>query len=203
MDDLEFDPYASKRVDQERPPGPFGVREALPEKIATWKNRIHPETKKPQKLIDFEWQAVGADRIITSLETHVHDWTLKAVKKREAVDKADNRDQAQSLFASDRNGIFLAEGRILRNLRVNPAPTASANQVALAGAATRVAQGSAVLALVADPNHFVVREDTPLLMSYCSLTPGEFEIFQIFLQVYDLARSHFFFDISTKRWRGF
>ena len=82
MDDLDFDPYASKRVDQERPARPFQVREALPEKIFKWKHRIHPETKKPQKMIDFDWQRVGAERIISSFETHVQDWTLSVIKKK-------------------------------------------------------------------------------------------------------------------------
>jgi hypothetical protein len=203
MDDVDFDPYASKRVDQERPAGPFGVREVVPDKITSWKNRIHPESKKAQKLIDFEWQRVGAERIIISFETYVHDWTLKTVKKREALDKTDNRDQAQSLFAIDRNGDYLTDGTALRVLRVAPAPTATPNQIALAGAATRAAQASAITALVADVNSVIVASDRPVLMSYCNLTPGEFIIFQIYLDVFDRARSHFFLTSLKKKWLDF
>ena len=197
MDDLDFNPYASKRVDQERPEGPFKIREALPEKIQLWRNRIHPETKKVQKLIDFDWQRVGAERIIRSFETHVQDWTLKAVKKREALDKADNRDFAQSLFATDRNGIFLANGLALRLLRIIPPPTATPNQINTAAIGTRIAQAQAITVLIGGPLSPIVAADQPVLLSYCDLTVGEFQIFRTFLKVFNDAQCHFFFDIVS------
>ena len=197
MDDLDFDPYASKRVDQERPPGPFQIREDLPGKIFKWKHRLHPLTKQPQKLIDFDWQKVGAERILVSFETYVQDWTLKMVKKREALDKADNRDHAQSLFASDRNGIHLVNGTALRALRVLPAPNANANTINLAVTATNVAQLAAIIVLENDAASPITIVDRPLLLSYCQLTSGEFEIFQSFVSVFNTARCHFFFDIIS------
>ena len=92
MDDIDFDPFASKRVDNERPPGPFRIREELPPKILKWKHRIHPVTKEPQQMIDFTWQRVAAERILVSFETYVQDWTTNVVKKQEALDKQDLHD---------------------------------------------------------------------------------------------------------------
>ena len=66
MDDVNFNPFVSKRVDPERPNGPFVIREELPSKIHKWKHQLHPETKAPQLMIGFDWQRVGAERIITS-----------------------------------------------------------------------------------------------------------------------------------------
>ena len=116
MDDHDFNPFASKRVDQLRPPGPFQIREELPAKIQKWKLRIHPETKQVTKLIGFDWQRVGAQRIIVSFCTYVQEWTLNVVKKREALDKRDISDNAHSLFAVDPDGIFYASAVILRAL---------------------------------------------------------------------------------------
>ena len=141
MDDLDFDPFASKRVDNDRPKGPFLIREELPSKILKWKNRIHPDTKKPQLMIGFDWQRVGAERIIQSFESHVRDWTINCVKKREALDKRDVSDHAHSLFAVDPNGKYTPYVRQLRALLQTPTQTnPSANQIALAAGMTLLAQ---------------------------------------------------------------
>jgi hypothetical protein len=203
MDDIDFDPFVSKRVDQERPPGPFRIREELPVKIFKWKHRIHPDTKKPQLMIDFNWQRVAAQRIIASFVSYVQDWTTNVVKKREALDKRDISDNAHALFASDPEGRFLPDVVTLRALLVVPAATATNNQIVLANTATSVAQTNAINGLIADINSPIENVDRPILLSFCSLTTGEFEIYRHFVHVFDSARCHFFFDIISVEMQRF
>ena len=63
--------------------------------------------------------------ILDSFEFHVHVWTMKAVKKREALGKVDTRDHAQSLFTLDRDATFRTEGVALIALRGATGPLAS------------------------------------------------------------------------------
>ena len=132
MDILDFDPFATNRGDRERPDGPFMIIEQLPTQVLKWKTRIHPATKKSTQLIDFSWQRHQAEMILGSLETHTHSWALQAVKKREALDKSDDRDHAQSLFTLDRNSTHRTDGRVLFDLRQAPAANATANAIAAA-----------------------------------------------------------------------
>ena len=105
MDDPHFDHKSAKRFDRQRASGPFGVDEILRKKIMTWVNRKHPDSGKPQTLLNFsEWQRGQAARILQDFELHVYEWTLTAVKHRESLDKQDKRDVAQSVFAQDRDG---------------------------------------------------------------------------------------------------
>ena len=104
MDDPHFDHRSAKRFDRQRASGPFGVDEILPKKIAAWVSRKHPDTHKPQTLLNFtEWQRGQAARILQDFELHVYEWTLTAVKFRQSLDKQDKRDVAQSVFAQDRD----------------------------------------------------------------------------------------------------
>ena len=174
MDDLDFDPFSSKRFDNERPAGPFLIREELPPKILKWKQRIHPDTKKPQLMIGFDWQRVSAERIVLSFESHVRDWTTNCVKKREALDKRDVSDNAHSLFATDPNGKHIPNVIILRNLVILPAqavPTAS--QSAIAAAASRLAQTTRVTDWINDATSPLSAEDRLPLLSFCRLTALE------------------------------
>ena len=101
MDDPRFDPFASKRVDLERPDGPFNVREELPAKILKWKQALHPDTKQPQVMMGFDWQKrVAANRILVSFTTHVKEWTANVVKKREALDKRGPQVSPSQLFST-------------------------------------------------------------------------------------------------------
>jgi hypothetical protein len=117
------------------------------------------------------------------------------VKKREGLDKQDSRDQAHSLFSSDRTGRLRADGRTLANMYQAPAGNATANAIAAAAAALVAAQNTAINALVADANSTVIETDRPILMSYCDLTAQERGIFDEFLRVYDSALCHFVFEI--------
>jgi hypothetical protein len=88
----------------DRSPGPFGHPEGAPPKpVLTWINKIHPTTKKPQILLNFNWQTAPALRILlASFLMHTSDWTTKTVTRREVLDKSDKDDFAKSLF-----GVFV------------------------------------------------------------------------------------------------
>jgi hypothetical protein len=89
----------------------------LPTKISSWINQKHPETSKKQTLLNFlDWQKGQAERILSDFELHVYDWTLKAVKLRESLDKQNKRDIAQAVFAQDRNGRLVERINDLRVL---------------------------------------------------------------------------------------
>jgi hypothetical protein len=204
MDDLDFDPFASKRVDNDRPKGPFLIREELPSKILKWKTRIHPDTKKPQLMIGFDWQRVGAERIIQSFESHVRDWTINCVKKREALDKRDVSDHAHSLFAVDPNGKYMPYVLQLRALLQTPTQqNPTANQVAVAAGMTLLAQNQQIATFVNDPATPIGTQDESHLRAFCKLTTLEWDIYRHFVDVYDSARCHFFFDIINEEMSRF
>jgi hypothetical protein len=120
MDDPYFDHKSAKRFDRQRASGPLGIDEVLPTKISSWIQRKHPETGKKQTLLNFvDWQKGQAERIIQDFELHVYDWTLKAVKLRESLDKQDKRDVAQAVFAQDRNGRLIDLIDELRSLTLD------------------------------------------------------------------------------------
>ena len=118
MDDPHLDSRSSRRVWEDRPRGPFGVNEPLPKPIQTWKDKVNKATSKPQELLHFAWQRNLAQRILESLELHSYEWTVKAIKTRERLDKLDRRDIALSTFAMSRNKSLLPFVRDLRNLDV-------------------------------------------------------------------------------------
>ncbi len=117
MDDPYFDHKSAKRFDRQRASGPFGTDEVLLTKISAWISRKHPETSKKQTLLNFVgWQKGQAERILSDFELHVYEWSLKAVKLRESLDKQDKRDVAQAVFAQDRDGRLVERIDELRGL---------------------------------------------------------------------------------------
>jgi hypothetical protein len=82
-----------------------------------------------------------------------------------------------------------------KTLRTPHSPTATANAIAAAEAALKVAQSTAIDALVADVTSLVTEKNRPVLTSCCELTPSELQIFEEFTRVFDKARSHFVFEI--------
>ena len=201
MEIVDFDPHALEAIYHDRAGGPYDVIEPLPKAVADWKNRLHPVTKKPTKLVDISWQKNMGTIILDSFEFHVHAWTMTAVKKREALDKVDTRDHAQSLFTLDRDATFRAEGVALLALRTPHAPTATVNAIAAAEAALKVAQAAAIDVLVADATSPVTEKNRPVLTSYCELTTSELQILDEFTRVFDKSRSHFVFEIVTPQTR--
>ena len=193
MEEVFLDPFSSDAGNRDRSAGPFGTDETLPAPVLKWKNRVHPVTKERTYLLDFDWECAAAKRIIASLEQHTHHWTLNAVKKREAFDRADNSDSAQSLFVLDRTARLITKANTLRALRT-PVPAnqpQDAAAQAAAAVALRVRQEARADLWIADANDPTVAADKPALMTACSLTPQEFLVYKEFTRVYDSALCHF------------
>ena len=151
-------------------------------------------------MIGFNWQRVAAERIIQSFESHVRDWTTNCVKRREALDKRDVSDNAHSLFANDLNGNHIPNAIILRALITAPtSATPSANQIAVAVAATLLRQTTEVNDWIADASLPTTEADRLPLLSFCKLTELEWEMFKHFVDVFDSARCHFFSTSSPMR----
>jgi hypothetical protein len=87
MDDPYLDARSSRRVWEDRPRGPFEVNEPLPKPVQLWRDRTNKATNKPQELPHFGWQRKSAQRILESLELHSYEWTVKAIKTRECLDR--------------------------------------------------------------------------------------------------------------------
>jgi hypothetical protein len=132
MDDPYLDSRSSRRVWEDRPRGPFGVNESLPKPVQLWKEKVNKVTNKTQELLHFAWQRNSAQRILESLELHSYEWTVKAIKTRECLDKLDRRDIALSTFAMSRNKTLLPFARTLRamDLTTEEDNTAALRQVA-------------------------------------------------------------------------
>ena len=132
MDDPNLDSRSSRRVWEDRPRGPFGVNEPLPKPVQLWKDKVNKVTNKPQELLHFAWQRNSAQRILESLELHTYEWTVRAIKTRECLDKLDRRDIALSTFAMSRNKILMPAALELRamDLMREEDDTAALRQVA-------------------------------------------------------------------------
>ena len=196
MDDISFNPRSAKRVDRERPPGPFGREEALPKAVSDWKSKVDPLTQKKRELLDFAWQRVAAQRILESLELHTYDWTIKQLKTRECLDKQDNRDKAQATFAMDREGALIAKGKILRAITTAKEEDNDV-QTAAAVLSTLAAQRQAIDDYVDDGS--VEEDDRATLVSHIEMTGNEWDILAKFVVVYQKARSHFLFEIVEEK----
>jgi hypothetical protein len=116
MDDHYLDSRSSRRVWEDRPRGPFEVNAPLPKPVQLWKDRTNKTTNKQRELLHFGWQRNSAQRILESLELHSYEWTVKAVRTRECLDKQDRRDIAVSTFAMSRNKNLLPVALGLRAL---------------------------------------------------------------------------------------
>ena len=185
------------------PEGPFGHAEPLPTKMQKWVSFLDPRTKLPRELLMFDWQRTYGGLFLDSIETYTHEWTLYTVKRREAFDKQDTRDQAQSLFTLDRDGLHRANGRILYDLRPLPGANPTANALAALEAALVVAQTAAIDARIADVNDPVVEASRTILSSYGQLTNIEFGIFDEYRRVYDAAMCHFLFKVISPQVKRF
>ena len=203
MDDPFLDPCSPSEATRERPPGPFGTDEDLPHDVNKWKNRVHPTTKARTLVIDFAWERASANRILDSLQTHTHKWTLSTVKKREAFDRADNSDSAQSLFVLDRFALRLADAETLRGLRAAPAAGADAAAQAAAAVALRTRQEARVATWIADVANPVTLADKSALLTACELTPQELVVYKEFVRVYDASLCHFLPGCCTVKVRRF
>ncbi len=190
-----MDSRSSRRVWEDRPRGPFGVNEPVPKPVQLWKDKVNKVTNKPQELLHFTWQRNSAQRILESLELHTYEWTVRAIKTRECLDKLDRRDIALSTFAMSRNKILLPAAIELRamDLMREEDNTAALRQVAREN--TRLLQVGAINEGIADPEDPTKEADRAALLSLCEMDHTELQIYQKMLEVYDKARSHFLFEI--------
>jgi hypothetical protein len=169
MDDPYLDSRSSRRVWEERPRGPFDVNEPLPKPVQLWKSSANKSTNKPQELLHFKWQRNAATRVLESLELHSYEWTVKAIKTRECLDKLDRRDIALSTFAMSRSKNIVATAVELRALHLDRDEDNTAELRQQAARNTRLLQSGRIDELVLDPESLVVETDRAALLSTCSM----------------------------------
>jgi hypothetical protein len=204
MDDPYLDSRSSRRVWEDRPRGPFEVNEPLPKPVQLWKDRTNKTTNKAQELLHFGWQRNAAQRILESLELHSYEWTVKAIKTRECLDKQDRRDIALLTFAMSRSRMLLPSAIALRALDLTRDTDDTAVKLAIAKTNTRLLQVAAIEDEIADANSLTEETDRTAVLSLCDMDATELQIYTKMLEVYDKARSHFLFEIvelQVKRYR--
>ena len=196
MDDPYLDSRSSKRTWEDRPRGPFEVNEPLPKPVQLWRDRTNKATNKPQELLHFGWQRNSAQRILESLELHSYEWTVKAIKTRECLDKQDRRDIAVSTFAMSRNKPTILPAALeLRTLDLARDTDDTAAPRAVARENTRLLQIAAFDEAVNDEDSPLVESDRAAVLSLCGMDQTELQIYTKMMEVYDRAKSHFLFDI--------
>jgi hypothetical protein len=195
MDDPHLDSRSSRRVWEDRPRGPFGVNEPLPKPVQTWKDNVNKATSKPQELLHFAWQRNSAQRILESLELHSYEWTMKAIKTQQCLDKLDRRDITLSTFAMSRNKNLLPFARDLRNLDVAREEDSTVALRLAAKENTLLLQIVAIDEVVNDAVLPTVEDDKVALLSLCDMDHTELQIYAKMIEVYDKAQSHFLFEI--------
>ena len=203
MDDPYLDSRSSRRVWEERPRGPFEVNEPLPKPVQLWKSSTNKATNKPQELLHFKWQRNAAQRVLESLELHSYEWTVKAIKTRECLDKLDRRDIALSTFAMTRNKNINDPATELRNLDLARAEDNTAELRDEAARNTRLLQVARITELVDDAASIIAETDRAALLSICSMNNTELLIYLKMIEVYDIARSHFLFEIVEPQVKRF
>jgi hypothetical protein len=203
MDDPYLDSRSSRRVWEERPRGPFEVNEPLPKPVQLWKASTNKVTNKPQELVHFKWQRNAAQRVLESLELHSYGWTVKAIKTRECLDKLDRRDVALSTFAMSRSKNLNVTALELRALDLTRPEDNTAELRAEAALNTRLLQVGRINERVDDAAHLVIESDRTALLSICSMSTTEIQIYFKMVEVFDLARSHFLFDIVDPQVKRF
>jgi hypothetical protein len=191
MDDPYLDARSSRRVWEDRPRGPFEVNEPLPKPVQLWRDRTNKTTHKPQELLHFGWQRNSAQRILESLELHSYEWTVKAIKTRECLDKQDRRDVAVWTFAMSRNRPLLPAALVLIALTLARAAedTAELQLRAIARENIRLLQIAAINDAVLDVDSPVKEADRTALLSLCDMDLTELQIYSKMVEVYDRART--------------
>ncbi len=143
----------------------------------------------------FGWQRNAAQRIFESLELHSYEWTVKAIKTRECLDKQDRRDIALSTFAMSRSRTLLPSAIALRALDLTRDTDDTAVLLAIAKTNTRLLQVAAIADEIADVDSPTEETDRTALLSLCDMDATELQIYTKMLEVYDKTRSHFLFEI--------
>ena len=190
MDRSDLNPYSPQLHTNDRPIGAFGqLREPPPKPVQTW------IAKAGTVLLNFKWEKPPAEEIIDSLELHTNDYVVTAVKRREALDKTDNQNSAQALFALNRTNLHEVDAEVMRGYRTAPAPNANQAALTIAAAALETRQQARITTLAADAASAVVEADRSALTLYCSLSIGELSVYREFVRARDAALCHFLFYI--------
>jgi hypothetical protein len=132
---------------------------------------------------------------LESLELHSYEWTVKAIKTRECLDKQDRRDIAVSTFAMSRNKTLLPFALELRGLDLTRPEDDTAALRTIARENTRLLQVGVIGDAIDDAANPAVEGDRAALLSLCDMDQTELLIYTKMMEVYDRARSHFLFDI--------
>ncbi len=103
--------------------------------------------------------------MLESLELHSYEWTVKAIKTRECLDKLDRQDVALSTFAMSRSKNINVPALELRALDLTRVEDDTAELRAEAARNTRLLQIGRVDDMVADAAHLIVEADRAALLS--------------------------------------
>jgi hypothetical protein len=103
--------------------------------------------------------------VLESLELHSYEWTVKAIKTRECLDKLDRQDVALSTFAMSRSKNINVPALELRALDLTRVEDDTAELRAEAARNTRLLQIGRVDDMVADAAHLIVEADRAALLS--------------------------------------
>jgi hypothetical protein len=123
--------------------------------------------------LHFKWQRNAAQRVLESLELHSYEWTVKAIKTRECLDKLHRRDIALSTFAMSRNKNLILVAMDLHALDVARDEDNTAELRLEAARNARAAKTVRIDELVADGNSPVEEPDRAALLSICSMDHTE------------------------------
>ena len=189
MDDPNFDPYSSKKVERARRKGPFGYDEVPPKKIVEW--------RKKGKLIEFDWQSAPCEQVLNDYELHVFEWTTQVISVREHLDKRDKKDLVRSVFSMDRDGTFSEAAAALRDIsfeREGDDEEAKTNSDVL----LKQARELMIDELLADVDSPVTPKDVVVLNNYVLMTSAELELLETYVRVFDEARCYFLSEMCSE-----
>ena len=111
--------------------------------------------------------------MLESLELHSYEWTVKAIKTRECLDKLDRRDVALSTFAISRSKNLNVAALELRALDLTRPEDNTAEIRAEAALNTRLLQVGRINEMVDDAAHLVIESDRTALLSIFSISTGK------------------------------
>jgi hypothetical protein len=117
---------------------------------------------------------------------HSYEWTVKAIKTRECLDKQDRRDIAVSTFAMSRNKPTILPAALeLRTLDLAREADDTAALRAVARENTRLLQIAAFDEAINDEDSPLVEADRAAVLSLCGMDPTELQIYTKMMEVYD------------------
>ncbi len=108
--------------------------------------------------------------MLESLELHTYEWTVRAIKTRECLDKLDRRDIALSTFAMSRNKDLIPSALDLRALNLDRAEDDTAELRLVAARNNQLLQVGRVDELIADAGSGIVSDSRCFVFQKCDKT---------------------------------